>query len=399
MKKRAVSGAGPSRNDSARRRTSTTSSATSRWPRAIRSSAHSLLPMPLSPRISTPRPSRSTSVPWTVVRSARWNSSRAVIFAMAVPVDVGVTSSGTPAASAGGDQLGHRTQARGRQDAGDVVLEEPGGQACVAGRACGFRGIGLRSRQTPARGPGGCIRGSPPARGRSSGRAGCEPGGPAPAPGQDLHAQVRRLRPRLEQDADGDLEGQRHGTSGLPVSGSDSSRPNSPPRRRSSTLRRVGLGVAEDEERLARWPTARCAAFSTVIGLSCARVTRTTRGPSRGAGWPSIGTAPGSPRRRVGVRAALALLPLPLHLHALALESCPPTVVSADAPRRRRSARLASDVVAAHVHGDVGLEAVLLADADDLRRHDGVAEQSLEAHQLAIDERAQSLGRCRDDGR
>src|SRR5258705_11463006 len=42
------------------------SSATSRFPRAISSSAHSLLPAPLGPASSTPTPPTSTSTPWTL---------------------------------------------------------------------------------------------------------------------------------------------------------------------------------------------------------------------------------------------------------------------------------------------------------------------------------------------
>ena len=49
---------------------STTSSATSRCPRLMSSSAHSLLPTPLSPVMSTPTPNTSTSTPWRVVRGA-----------------------------------------------------------------------------------------------------------------------------------------------------------------------------------------------------------------------------------------------------------------------------------------------------------------------------------------
>src|SRR5262245_5606335 len=58
---RVRSGHVPMRIVSDRRRTSTVSSATSRWPRTIRSSAHSLFPMPLSPVTRIPRPSTSSS--------------------------------------------------------------------------------------------------------------------------------------------------------------------------------------------------------------------------------------------------------------------------------------------------------------------------------------------------
>ena len=70
-----------------RRRTSTVSSATRRWPRTIRSSAHSLLPMPLSPAISTPRPRTSISTACSIVRSASESSSIDDSLAIAVGVD------------------------------------------------------------------------------------------------------------------------------------------------------------------------------------------------------------------------------------------------------------------------------------------------------------------------
>ncbi len=97
---RVSSGHVPIRIDSCRRRTSTVSSATRRWPRTIRSSAHSLLPMPLSPEISTPRPSTSISTAWRMMRSASESSSIDASFAIAVGVDVAVLSSGTRARSA-----------------------------------------------------------------------------------------------------------------------------------------------------------------------------------------------------------------------------------------------------------------------------------------------------------
>ncbi len=67
---RVSSGQVPITNDSARQRSSTASSATRRWPRTTRSSAHSLLPMPLSPTISTPSPRMSISTPCTTPRAA-----------------------------------------------------------------------------------------------------------------------------------------------------------------------------------------------------------------------------------------------------------------------------------------------------------------------------------------
>ena len=97
---RVSSGHSPMRTDSARRRTSTASSATSRCPRSTRSSAHSLLPIPLSPAISTPRPRMSMSTACTTVRSASTSSRKLVSLAMAIGVATGVRRSGTPARSA-----------------------------------------------------------------------------------------------------------------------------------------------------------------------------------------------------------------------------------------------------------------------------------------------------------
>ena len=79
---------------------STTSSATSRWPRSMRSSAHSDLPTPLSPMISTPRPktSMSTECRWRRVAS---RSSRKAESCLMKGVDSrGVARTGMPRASA-----------------------------------------------------------------------------------------------------------------------------------------------------------------------------------------------------------------------------------------------------------------------------------------------------------
>ena len=90
----------PMRTVSARRRISTVSSATSRCPLTMRSSAHSLLPMPLSPTMSTPRPRISSSTACITVRSASESSRIDVNFAIAAGVATGVLSNGSPARSA-----------------------------------------------------------------------------------------------------------------------------------------------------------------------------------------------------------------------------------------------------------------------------------------------------------
>ena len=137
MKKRVASGPVPSTNDSARRRSSTTSSATSRWPRPTSSSAHSLLPMPLSPTISTPRPSRSMSTPWTSMRSASSPRAARSACAIAVPVGVDVPSSGTPARSHASTSSASGREPGRDEDRREVWCAE---QACGSSR----RSLGAR---------------------------------------------------------------------------------------------------------------------------------------------------------------------------------------------------------------------------------------------------------------
>ncbi len=66
----------------------------------MRSSAHSLLPMPLSPAMSTPSPRTSISTAWIIVRSASESSSSDDSFAIAVGVTTVVFSTGSRARSA-----------------------------------------------------------------------------------------------------------------------------------------------------------------------------------------------------------------------------------------------------------------------------------------------------------
>jgi hypothetical protein len=88
------------------RRTCTTSSATRRWPRDTRSSAASLLPMPLFPRIRTPSPYISTRSPWRSASGASSSSSQAVAVRMNSAVRSVDPSTGTSAASAGSVRTG-----------------------------------------------------------------------------------------------------------------------------------------------------------------------------------------------------------------------------------------------------------------------------------------------------
>ncbi len=78
MKWRTSSGASPISRLSSTRRMSTTSSATSWWPRLTSSSAASLLPTPLLPVISRPAPNTFTSTPWRVSRGASRSRRNAI---------------------------------------------------------------------------------------------------------------------------------------------------------------------------------------------------------------------------------------------------------------------------------------------------------------------------------
>ena len=188
-----------------RRRISTVSSATSRWPRTIRSSAHSLLPMPLSPTISTPRPSMSISTAWIIVRSASESSSIDVSFAMAVGVATGVLSSGRRARSASTTHLGGRREAAGDEDAGKIERERQPQRADALGRRRGSRGSGSRSRRRSGRGRA-CRYSWKPASARpvfwmcGLVMTRDEPVGA----GQQLERQAERLRAAAEQGANAD---------------------------------------------------------------------------------------------------------------------------------------------------------------------------------------------------
>src|SRR5439155_1131219 len=82
------------------RRTMTTSSATSRWPWVTRSRAASLLPIPLFPRMSVPRPWTSTRSAWSCVSGASCSSSHADAARMKSLVRRAGASTGTSAAAA-----------------------------------------------------------------------------------------------------------------------------------------------------------------------------------------------------------------------------------------------------------------------------------------------------------
>ena len=148
----------------------------------------------------------------------------------------------------------------------------------------------------------------------------------------------------------------------------------------------VGLDVAEQQERLAAGGQLE-AAFSTDIGLNCARVTRTTRGPF------ARRRVPARRRRRRGPasRRRLRSSHLPFTFTRLALNLL---------DRRRSSAAL-------HVAPAVRVDSMwsprtctvtsatrrsFSQREHDLRRDDGVAEQALEPRELAVDEAANPRG-------
>ena len=110
------------------RRISTTSSATSRWPRSIRSSAHSDLPIPLSPTMRTPRPKTSMSTECRWRRRARRSSRNAERALMNGVDSADVTRTGMPRASASAHQLRRRIQPLRHHEAGDRG-RRPGGAA------------------------------------------------------------------------------------------------------------------------------------------------------------------------------------------------------------------------------------------------------------------------------
>ena len=149
---RVNSGQLPRTNDSARQRSSTASSATRRCPRTTRSRAHSLLPIPLSPTTSTPRPRMSIRTPWTVVRGARKLSSTAPSRDIVSGVAPGVRSSGTAGTIGGFGELDRRREPLRDEDRGNIVGVETveGGVAALAGKRFQVPDFTLTEDQHPA---------------------------------------------------------------------------------------------------------------------------------------------------------------------------------------------------------------------------------------------------------
>ena len=74
------------------------SSATREYPLSTRPSAHSLFPIPLSPRIKTPTPMMSTMLPCSLVEGAKSSSRQSVIRLTRRGVGMGEIKTGTLAA-------------------------------------------------------------------------------------------------------------------------------------------------------------------------------------------------------------------------------------------------------------------------------------------------------------
>ncbi len=137
--------------------------------------------------------------------------------------------------------------------------------------------------------------------------------------------------------------------------------PKSPPARRISTLR-PSVSALRNSRNGSPLAASSMAALSTDIGLNCVRVTRTTRGPLAARGAGTCG-----PRRR-GDRVDAAAC-----ARSTSPSASPPgaRILSTAAGQHRRSrsrpsVRVESMWSPLHVHGDVGLAAVLLAAQDDL---------------------------------
>ena len=189
---------------SARRRTSTVSSATSRWPRTIRSSAHSLLPMPLSPAISTPRPRTSISTAWRIVRSASESSRIDVSLAMAVGVDDGrpqqrqrARSASTTSSAGGVKPPVMRTHGKSSVSARRIASTRP-----AAVEALEIADLALAEDQHAAR-LEVLVKAGEREAGLLDVRAGDE-AVEAVRARQQLERQAERLGPAAEQRADGD---------------------------------------------------------------------------------------------------------------------------------------------------------------------------------------------------
>ena len=105
------------------RRTSTRSSATSRWPRMTRSSAASDLPMPLLPSSRMPTPSTSISTPWMLAVGASC-SSRCFWMASMAADDISGVRSTARRALGDVEQQARHLEPLGHHDAGRVEADE-----------------------------------------------------------------------------------------------------------------------------------------------------------------------------------------------------------------------------------------------------------------------------------
>ena len=329
---------GADQDVSARRRTSTGRRRPGGGRGTTRSSAHSLLPMPLSPMMSTPRPRMSISTPWTVTGSASVSSRQrgrpARSRCRSVPA---VSSSGTPRRSAAMQQLRRRAMAAGDEDAREVVRQDARreGPPASASTALEVAHLALAEDEDAAR----CRYSSKPASASpvfwmcGLWMARSRPAAPASSSSGEADALGRRRSRTPTRNGDA-------------MSPSPAVRPASAlrldrgrgGRRRSgsSTLMARRSRVAEHEEGVAAAARARSAALSTDIGLtaSAARM-RTTFGVA--AARVRAAAVPAARRRSVRAvdRRAACGRPLALQLRRLAARSSSTASPSGGAPGRR----------------------------------------------------------------
>ena len=294
------------------------------------SSAHSLLPMPLSPTISTPRPRTSTSTPCRCARGASRSSSSAPSLASARGVESDVRSSGTPRRSAGATRSGGRLEALGEDDAGAAAAKTRAIRAARR-RSRRVRGSAPRSGRRPARGPPAATRRSRPAPARPSADRGCRSDARARPGRRGPRDRSRRGRPTARRRRPSRFALQRswplrcgdrargHGSDvlgrdrGFRV---DETEPSVRPLEQNGQA--LGLGVPEDDEGLAHLlgcagPHPRRASASP-HSASCARARHDGRGARGEPPAPADGRGPADHRvargRRGHAASATRLVPV-----------------------------------------------------------------------------------------
>ena len=148
------------------------------------------------------------------------------------------------------------------------------GDGAALARDRGSRESGLRSRRRSGRGRLRGIRGSRPARGRSSGRAGCviERDRGRAAPASELDGRPNASRRRFEERADGDSRRRRTcAAARVQASGLESPRSPRAPEQHAEAVGRRRCGTRGTRR---RWRASSRAAFVDRHRLRLARVTR-----------------------------------------------------------------------------------------------------------------------------